>query len=718
MFNVGVTEKVKAYYIDLVKGKRKGAVEALFSFFLLLISFIYGFFIKLILLSYQIKLFKSYKPDCRVVSVGNITWGGTGKTPLVETLVKFFKQEGRNPVVLIRGYGKDEALMLKDKLKNIPVLAGSNRIKNVKVAQKAYAADVIILDDGFQHWRLGRDLDIVLIDSNLPFGNGRLIPRGILREPLSSLSRADIFVLTKANLAGEEIESIKRELRKYNSLAPIYEAIHAPCFLRSLISDKKFELSIIKDRRIALVSGIADSKSFAQIISSLGSEICLNFNFSDHYQYRREDLARIEKASLAEQIKTIVTTEKDAAKLRPLLNAQRLKVEVLVLGIEVRIVKDEAKFFNFLKNSRDPEKPYSVLILSDGKAGHLNQSKAIAGIIQRRKRDQGFGENSLKIKIVEVKFKNRILQSLLSCCAIFSGPNCRSCLSCLRFCLEKSSFSELIQSPADVIISAGSSLSAVNLFLSYRNKARAIILMKPSLLNVNRFDLVIVPEHDGIATGENIVTTTMAPNLINQKYLEDQANILKTRYKIQDTRYSSKGPTIGVLIGGDAAKYRLSAELINRVVSQLKEVSQDLNCQLLVTTSRRTPKEVEELLKQRLANFPGCKLLVIANETNIPETVGGILGLSDVIVVSGESISMVSEAISARKYVLAFIPEKKPGRVTKQERFLEKLETEELLKVIRPENLAAQIKELWKEKPSIRQLQDNKLIYQAISTIV
>ena len=194
-------EKIKTYYIDLVKDKRKGALAAFFSFFLLLISFIYGFFVKLTLRCYQMKLFKSYRPGCRLISVGNISWGGTGKTPLVEALAKFLQQEGKKPAVLIRGYGKDEIYMLKDKLKDIPVLAGRNRIRTARYALKHYGADTIILDDGFQHWRLERDLDIVLIDVKFPFGNRSLTPRGILREPLSSLSRADVFGLTNSDLA-------------------------------------------------------------------------------------------------------------------------------------------------------------------------------------------------------------------------------------------------------------------------------------------------------------------------------------------------------------------------------------------------------------------------------------------------------------------------------------------------------------------------------------
>jgi len=125
-------EKVKTYYIDLAKGKRKGAWSELFSFLLLWPSFVYGFFVRFIFSCYEMGLLKSYRPNCRTISVGNISWGGTGKTPLVAAIAKHFQQQGKKPAVLIRGYGNDEAFMLKDKLKDIPVVAGRDRIKTAK----------------------------------------------------------------------------------------------------------------------------------------------------------------------------------------------------------------------------------------------------------------------------------------------------------------------------------------------------------------------------------------------------------------------------------------------------------------------------------------------------------------------------------------------------------------------------------------------------------
>jgi len=507
-------EKLKSYYIELASGKRRRALDALFCLFLSLLSFIYELFARLILDCYQSGLLRSYKPNCKVISVGNITWGGTAKTSLVQVLVKLFKQQGRNPVVLMRGYGKDESEMLQDKFRDLTVLTGRNRIKTAKIAVERYAADPIILDDGFQHWRLRRDLDIVLIDAGNPFGNGNLLPRGILREPLCSLQRADIFVLTSPEASPEKIETIKGQLRGYNPEASIYTASYSAGVLRNLISAEELHPVAIRGVRVAAVCGIANPESFARTLTSLGADIGLRCYFSDHYQYTQQDLEQVQKRCLELKIETIVTTEKDAVKLKKILPSVNPAIKVYVLSVELKIVEEEQRFFNFLQHGKDPQRPYSILVLSDGKAGHLNQSKAVARITQKVRTAQ-IPENQTSIKIIDVKFKNSIFRTLLSFCSLFSGCYCRRCLGCLRFCLKESSFQELMRVSADAVISCGSSLAAVNIFIGLKNKARKIILMKPPLLSLSRFDLAIVPEHDRPAVKENILVTRVTPNLID-----------------------------------------------------------------------------------------------------------------------------------------------------------------------------------------------------------
>jgi len=707
-------QKIKNYYIDLVKGKRKGALDVLFSFLLHMVSFVYGFFVKLFFSCYQAGLVKTYKPNCRVISIGNISWGGTGKTPMTEAVAKHFVQKGKKPAVLIRGYGDDEVYMLQDKLRGVAVLAGRDRIKTARQAQDEHSVDTIILDDGFQHWRMGRDLDIVLVDASFPFGNKKIIPAGILREPLSSLGRADMFVLTNAELA-EDLSVLKSELNKYNSQAQLYEAKHVPVSLSNAIIKERQELATLKDRRIGLLCGIANPDSFERVVSSLDAKVFLKFYFTDHHHYRKADLERLEKTCLDKGINTVVTTEKDLPRLLPLLKSTKLSIELLVLGIELKIVENENRFFNLVEGRYDLDIPYSILILSDGKAGHLNQSKAIAKIIQKIKLDQGISSDKINIKVVEVGFKNKLSRLLLEACSLFSSARCRSCLNCLKFCLDEKTFKELTEAKCDVVISCGSSLAAVNLYTAYKNKARKVVLMKPSLISLDRFDLAIIPEHDRVKPQDNIVFTKITPSLIDPEYLRNQAEILSMNYELRTMNYS--GPIIGVLIGGDSPKYEITSKLIKDIVFQLKQVAQNINAQILITTSRRTSPEAVRVLKDELASFPRCKLLVIANENNIPEAVGGILGLSDIIVVSAESISMISEALASQKHVLAFRPSKKTKERTRQEIFLEKLEQEGFIKVVQANRLVLEIENIYGQKP-VKKITDHDLISTALAKIL
>ena len=225
--------------------------------------------------------------------------------------------------------------------------------------------------------------------------------------------------------------------------------------------------------------------------------------------------------------------------------------------------------------------------------------------------------------------------------------------------------------------------------------------MKPPFLGLNRFDLIIVPEHDRVKAKDNVFSTRITPNLIDQKYLQEQTKALENRVQ-------SRKPRIGVLIGGDTTKYKITRGLMDKVVIQLKQAAENLNYQLLISTSRRTPETIEKLLKENFTDYSRCKLLVIANEKNIPEAVGGILGLSELIVVSGESISMISEAVSAEKYVLVFKPEKKVRTITKQDRFLERLEKDGILKIVQLDNLVSEIEEICKNKPYKKKIEDKE----------
>ena len=207
----------KSYLCILMKEREKGFVAGVFKAFLSVAAFFYALIIKLHDALYRANILKTYAAGAPVVSVGNITLGGTGKTPFVLMLARYFSGIGRRPGVLIRGYGEDEWKMLEENLKpsGAEVFVGRDRVEQSKAAIKKQK-DIIILDDGFQHRRLKRDLNIVLIDAGDPFGNRSIFPRGILREPIDALKRGDIFVLTKSDVLPEAFEGLTKEIKKNN----------------------------------------------------------------------------------------------------------------------------------------------------------------------------------------------------------------------------------------------------------------------------------------------------------------------------------------------------------------------------------------------------------------------------------------------------------------------------------------------------------------------
>lgn len=364
----------------------------------------------------------------------------------------------------------------------------------------------------------------------------------------------------------------------------------------------------------------------------------------------------------------------------------------------------------------------NILILSDGKSGHLNQSKAVVESISKALENK-FGKLAeIRIKIVDVKYKTFIHKLFLNLGAVFIKFSCQGCICCMKFALNKITFTNLIKTYADIIISCGASVTGLNLFMSEENNSKAIVLMNPGKLLIRKFDLAIIPAHDRVKPGYNTIITQAALNMINEESMQEGIRTLQVAgYTLQDEKLK-----IGMLIGGDTKKYLLTKELMDTVLKQILKVAEELDANLLVTTSRRTSKEVDNLVKKRLQNEPRCKLLVIANEKNIEEVVPGILGLSDIIVVSGESISMVSEAASSGKRVIVFEPEKKPSRryqvtgikLSKHKRFLQNLDESGYIILISPEKLTTIIKKIWIEKRPIKKLNDREIINKVVGKLI
>ncbi|MCM8782662.1 MAG: tetraacyldisaccharide 4'-kinase [Candidatus Omnitrophica bacterium] len=328
--------------------RKRGAVAAFLKFILWLCSLVYGRIVKILSRGYEKKFFVPYKADPKVISIGNITVGGTGKTQATIAIGKILESWGKRVSILIRGYGADEYMMLREELRECPVLVGPDRIENSKRAFYDFGVDTVILDDGFQYWKIKRDLDIILLDATNPFGNYKLLPRGILREPPAALRRADLIIVTKADSASlrqKEIYSVITDLGKADC---VLEAIYKPQDLYEISKGQRMGLNFVKNKRICLVSSIANPTYFKEKLIELGAIVEIEFIFLDHYNYRKEDVDRIERECKFFGIDAIVITKKDAVKLKRFALATEQEIPVLVLAVEFEIIKNKSRLYERL----------------------------------------------------------------------------------------------------------------------------------------------------------------------------------------------------------------------------------------------------------------------------------------------------------------------------------------------------------------------------------
>ena len=332
--------KINSYILSIMKDERKSLSTSIVKIFLSIASLVYIIFLQCIYFLYKTKIFRSHKVPVKVISVGNITLGGTGKTPFTIKLAEDIKTMGRHVAVLIRGYGYDERDLLEEKLKDIPVLVGRDRVKNAERAFSELGSNCVILDDGFQHYRIERDLDIVLIDTTSPFGNKRLFPRGILREPIRRLGDVDIAILTKSDMGRDNIASIHELLKQLNSRVVIAESFYKPIDLKNVAKDSVTPLSYLINRKVALLAGIANPDYFDWMVGNLGVEIKKRFYYPDHYQYGDRDIAYVFERCSNNGVDLLITTEKDAVRLKRLKNIPQ-EIEIFALRIDFRIGRNE-----------------------------------------------------------------------------------------------------------------------------------------------------------------------------------------------------------------------------------------------------------------------------------------------------------------------------------------------------------------------------------------
>ena len=262
-----------------------------------------------------------HRVDVPVISVGNLTAGGTGKTPMVEWLARWFRERGVRVALISRGYGaeagsrNDEALELEQKLPDVPHLQNPDRVEAARTAIEELETQLIILDDAFQHRRIHRDLNIVLIDALEPFGYGHLLPRGLLREPVANLKRADVIALSRSDAVDEATRAaIRAKAMKHAPKSAWLEVIHCP---QSLLSSAGKETAIdsLKGQRIAAFCGIGNPAGFRHTLDELGAEVAGFREFPDHHAYQRGDIDDLSSWASDLRATAILCTHKDLVKV-------------------------------------------------------------------------------------------------------------------------------------------------------------------------------------------------------------------------------------------------------------------------------------------------------------------------------------------------------------------------------------------------------------------
>ena len=381
-------KKLQQYLLSLIEKKNNGyslnIFQGLILFLLAVLSLVYNIIVRVRNFLYDKKLLPIKRIETRVICVGNITAGGTGKTPLVEKIARHFAEFGQKPVVISRGYkaeadrpalvsngeeillgprqAGDEAYMLAKKLPGIPVIIGRDRFKAGQLACRKFAPEIVILDDGFQHRRLHRDRDMVVLDCLHPFGYQYLLPRGLLREPLTAFGRAQNIILNGSqNISEKKVKNLQKEIKNYNRDMEIFCANYSARSLKHPLSlfekgeDKKErnsrvansnykvpELKELKGRQVMAIAGIGNPPSFKKSLQKLGARVKQSWFFPDHYHYTAGDFEKIARKASEKGIKWLLVTEKDAVKLNKQLLAPVFEhdLEIYYLEIEMELSVD------------------------------------------------------------------------------------------------------------------------------------------------------------------------------------------------------------------------------------------------------------------------------------------------------------------------------------------------------------------------------------------
>ncbi len=358
--------------------QEKGADEnqptgmRIFLGFLKGVSFIFSAVVAVRYFLYRTGLLRRYPLGIQVISIGNVTAGGTGKTPVTEIFARTLAAEGRKVAILSRGYrrkeapwwqrmftqvidpplvvsdgkrvrldatvGGDEPYMLAANLPGVAVVVDRDRVKAGRYAIQRLGCNTLILDDGFQYQKLKHSIEVVLVDSTNPFGNGHMLPRGVLREPVRHIKRADIIFLTKCR---GDTSAVIAEIRKFNKRAEIVECSHAPRVLKDVWSREEYPLSWLKNKTVCTLSGIASPKGFENSLRALGARVVWCERYADHHRYDSSEILYALNRTADMGADGLITTEKDAVRFP---RFETTPVKCLYLRISIEILKGSENF--------------------------------------------------------------------------------------------------------------------------------------------------------------------------------------------------------------------------------------------------------------------------------------------------------------------------------------------------------------------------------------
>ena len=372
------TENTETFVLEVIFGQRRDKKAKVVRGLLYCLSLAFQAAVKSRRFLYNVRILRDRTVGVQVIAIGNLTVGGTGKTPVVEKFARELTDQGRSVAILSRGYrskpvpllqrlknkfllqedttpprvvsdGKslllesemagDEPYMLASNLRDVVVLVDKDRVKAARYAIEQFGCDILLLDDGFQYWKLrGRRRDIVLIDFQQPFGNGHLLPRGTLREPPSHLKRADTIFITKSD---GSTDPLREQLQTLNPTAGIIECIHHPLYFEDVFTGERNSIDFIRGMKVASFSGIAQPESFEKGIGELGGELVYTKRFADHHRFTQQEVLNAINRSKLRGADAILTTQKDAVRF-PKIDRRDLPIHFM--RVEIKILRGAKDF--------------------------------------------------------------------------------------------------------------------------------------------------------------------------------------------------------------------------------------------------------------------------------------------------------------------------------------------------------------------------------------